>query len=106
MSRLVFDKISSENNFGKPYIERVYLVRGLESPNAPSTLTDTVDGIQIDITIYVSATGKTRDESPSAVLNTLSGTKIYAACVYGTEENNIIKQNSSEMFNYLVTHDS
>ena len=104
MSRLVFDKISSKGNFKQPFIERVYLVSGLD--NAVSAQNETVDGIQVDISFYFPAIGADRLQSPSAILNALSGTRIMAACVYGIEENNKIIQDSSIILNYVVESDT
>ena len=103
MSRLVFDAISKAGGFGVPFIERVYLVSGIESPVYGQT--DTVDGVQVNISVYFTATGRERLDSPSNILNLLADKKIYAACVYGTDENQKIVQDSSKIFDYLVTYD-
>jgi hypothetical protein len=52
MSRLIFEKIiqnSTPNDLPEPFIERINIVSGLSS--AVSSMTDTVDGVEVQIII-------------------------------------------------------
>lgn len=107
MSRLIFEKIiqnSAPNDLPEPFIERINIVSGLSS--AVSSMTDTVDGVEVQIVFYYRAIGKNKKSSPAAILNRLSNLKITAACIFGNEENNKIIEGNAEIFNYLVTHKS
>ena len=107
MSRLIFDKIMQErinNGLPQPFIERINLVSGLDSE--VTSTTDTVDGVEVQVVFYYPAVGKDSLQSPAAIINRLSGLKITAACIFGSEENNNIINSTAEIFDYLVTNNS
>ena len=104
MSRLIFDKIvlnADNTKLPEPFIERVNIVSGLDN----GLITDTVDGIEVKVVFYYRGVGK-NNLTPASIINRLSSTKIMAACIFGTEENDNIIKGSANIFDYLVTHSS
>ena len=104
MSRLIFEKIlqnADNTRLPEPFIERINLVSGIDN----GVLSDTVDGVEVRIVFYYRGIGK-NNLNPSNVLNKMSNTRIIAACIFGSEENDKIIKGSTNIFDYLVTHDS
>jgi len=103
MLRVAFDE-SLDTAFGEklpvPYINRVYIKSGLTNSYG-----DTVDGLELELSIYIPAVDDDALEPPDAIVAMLADLNVYGAYVVGEQENEDILNSGENIFNHLYNYD-
>jgi len=103
MLRIVFDE-SLDTAFGQslpvPYIERIYV-----KSSQTNAYDDTVDGIEVEMSVYLPASDSEHKQPPHDLKNALGRLNVYVAYVIGEQENNHILNSEKNIFNYLYNYD-